>query len=117
MLPHIATTTTGNRPPKHRAISSYSTQTEARRISCIAFLELTIGPRFASWRAPYGAENIQHAPDFSFELAIFSAGLLPAPDLAVIGSDPNFAGAGYDSAVLRVGKFYASDVAGQRRAG
>jgi hypothetical protein len=56
-------------------------------------------------------------PDFSSELAIFSAGLLPAPGLAVIGSDPNFVGAGYDSAVLRFGKFYASNVAGQRRAG
>lgn len=63
------------------------------------------------------AWNGQKSPDFSCELAIFSAGLLPAPGLAVIGSDPNFVGAGHDSAVLRFGKFYAGNVAGQRRAG
>ncbi len=96
------------------AVSSPSAATVR---SYTAFLELTVGPRFESWRAHYSAENIHHAPDFSSELAIFCAGLLPGPGLAVIGSDPNFAGAGYDSAVLRVGKSYASDVAGQRRAG
>ena len=66
---------------------------------------------------PLFPENIQHAPDFSSELAIFSVGLLPGPGLAVIRRDPNFAGAGCDSAVSRIGKFDVRDVANQRRPG
>jgi len=40
--------------------------------------------------------------------------LLPAPGLAVVSRDPDFAGGGYDPAVLRVGKLNAGDVSGER---
>ena len=43
--------------------------------------------------------------------------LLAAPGLAIVSRDPDFAGGGYDSAVLRVGKFNAGDVSGKRSAG
>jgi hypothetical protein len=43
--------------------------------------------------------------------------LLAAPGLAIVSRDPDFAGGGYDPAVLRVGKFNAGDVSAERSAG
>jgi hypothetical protein len=43
--------------------------------------------------------------------------LLPEPGLPIIRRDPNFTRARHDPAVLRIGKFYAGDVAGQRLSG
>ena len=43
--------------------------------------------------------------------------LLPAPGLAVIRRDPDFAGGRYDPAVLRIGKLKAGDVSSERSAG
>src|SRR2546425_960486 len=49
--PHKPEHNLRTKPPKYRAESSSMTQIEARRFSYLAFLELSVGPRFKSWRA------------------------------------------------------------------